>query len=331
MVFIIKSGPIWPYFIFQLISDGFQIISIGSASIADFVPPQDRARAFGLNMAFMLVGYSLSSLVEIRLSKYHVLTLSAILHVFRWLFSLFFIFETLPSSARKQSFRWSQCLNPLRSFSILNRTSSYRKLTGLIGLVSFAASGMRQIQPFYLNTTANFTDSDIARHFLIYGVSCILAQTCCLPTLMRFCGQEKGVVIISFFFYIIPCLTYVLLVWYPYKWIVFATDGFSGIQVLSHTAITSLFSTSSALQEQGRLQGAIVGNEGAAGLDAYFAIYFVHRLLLNGDFSGVLPSECQVACSSSEDNCESSECIQIFRYPGCRRYGRAITLERKFM
>ncbi|CCI43617.1 unnamed protein product [Albugo candida] len=110
-----------------------------------------------------------------------------------------------------------------------------------------------------LKTTANFTDSDIARHFLIHGISCILAQTFCLPLLMRFCGKEKGVVIISLFFYVLPCLTYALLVWYPYKWIVFAMDGVSGIQVLSHIAITSLFSISSPLQEQGRLQGAIVG------------------------------------------------------------------------
>ncbi|CCI43620.1 unnamed protein product [Albugo candida] len=71
--------------------------------------------------------------------------------------------------------------------------------------------------------------------------------------------KEKGVVIISLFFYVLPCLTYALLVWYPYKWIVFAMDGVSGIQVLSHIAITSLFSISSPLQEQGRLQGAIVG------------------------------------------------------------------------
>ena len=76
--------------------------------------------------------------------------IAAVLFVLRVLWAMIILPETLPVRSHMKKTRWV-LESPTSAMSILFRNKLFMRLTCLIALTSFVASGTFQIQPFYLN------------------------------------------------------------------------------------------------------------------------------------------------------------------------------------
>ncbi|POM61788.1 Major Facilitator Superfamily (MFS), partial [Phytophthora palmivora] len=257
MYFMEPGGSITPYFMLRLIDSGFGTAGVMSAAIADVVAPEDRTAAFGVLFASLSVGYCISAFIAPFFSREHILQIAGGLFVMRVLWAFFILPETLPIRSRMSKARWVM-ENPVSSMAILFRNQLFMRLTCLIALTSFVMNGVFQIQSFFLNTIVGFNVKDFGNLMLLGGVLALLGQVLLLKPLVA-CVREKGVLVIALIASMMGTCGFVVIAYYPRKWLVYAMSIPGCISDLSFPAISALKSINVSEQEQGRLQGAIYG------------------------------------------------------------------------
>ncbi|UIZ20918.1 hypothetical protein KXD40_000231 [Peronospora effusa] len=295
MYFMQPRGSIIPYLILRLFDYGFGTAGVMSAAVADVVTPEKRAAAFGILFAGLSVGYCISAFIAPFFSRVstcyslqeevilgvlirnssaqdHVLQIAAALFVSRVLWAMIILPETLPVRSHMKKTRWVM-ENPISAMSILFRNKLFMRLTCLIALTSFVASGTFQIQSFYLNvsrhrrtelhvhptnTIVGFDVKDFGDVMLLGGVLSLLAQCLLLKPLVT-CFKEKGVIVIAVIASFVTMVGFTGTAFYPHKWVVYALCVPGSLSDLSFPAIAALKSINVSEKEQGRLQGAIYG------------------------------------------------------------------------
>ncbi|CAI5731643.1 unnamed protein product [Peronospora farinosa] len=257
MYFMQPRGSIIPYLILRLFDYGFGTAGVMSAAVADVVTPEKRAAAFGILFAGLSVGYCISAFIAPFFSRDHVLQIAAALFVSRVLWAMIILPETLPVRSHMKKTRWVM-ENPISAMSILFRNKLFMRLTCLIALTSFVASGTFQIQSFYLNTIVGFDVKDFGDVMLLGGVLSLLAQCLLLKPLIT-CFKEKGVIVIAVIASFVTMVGFTGTAFYPHKWVVYALCVPGSLSDLSFPAIAALKSINVSEKEQGRLQGAIYG------------------------------------------------------------------------
>ncbi|KAG7394614.1 Hippocampus abundant transcript 1 protein [Phytophthora boehmeriae] len=228
MYFMQPEGSIVPYFILRLVDSGFGTAGVTSAAVADVVPPEDRAVAFGITFASLSVGYCI---------------------------------KTLPMRAQANKPLWV-VENPISLMSILFRNQLFMRLTLLIALTTFVMSGTFQIQTFFLNTIVGFDVKDFGNLMLLGGIGALVSQGLLLKPLLS-CMDEKGVIVLALVTNVVTSCGFVASAYHPHKWLIYAMTVPGCISDLSFPAISALKSNNVSEKEQGRLQGALYGARSA--------------------------------------------------------------------
>ncbi|POM73036.1 Major Facilitator Superfamily (MFS) [Phytophthora palmivora] len=238
MYFMEPGGSITPYFMLRLIDSGFGTAGVMSAAIADVVAPEDRTAAFGVLFASLSVGYCISAFIAPFFSREHILQIAGGLFIMRVLWAFFILPETLPIRSRMSKARWVM-ENPVSSMAILFRNQLFMRLTCLIALTSFVMNGVFQIQSFFLNTIVGFNVKDFGNLMLLGGVLALLGQVLLLKPLVA-CVREKGVLVIALIASMMGTCGFVVIAYYPRKWLVYAMSIPGCISDLSFPAISAL-------------------------------------------------------------------------------------------
>mmetsp|Transcript_7815 Transcript_7815/g.14733 ORF Transcript_7815/g.14733 Transcript_7815/m.14733 type:complete len:603 (+) Transcript_7815:1660-3468(+) len=249
-------------------------ISIALSALSDVMPKRWRAPVFGLLLSGFSLGFALSPILALGFSHLGVSVLSLCLLLGSFVYSVFFLPETLSPAiaeeARNQRSRdyhlhdgqesettiryvARAIIRPFKELSILNRSDFFRLLSALAFFSGMSSSADQTLLLYYVEDRLNFNDHDVAIMFGIIGLLGIFVQGVLLRPLTLLLG-EKWVVVVAF---IMGATTNTLYAFAPSKSFIFLAVCISSFGGMSFPTISAIKSNNVEEFEQGRIQGAL--------------------------------------------------------------------------
>jgi len=248
--------------------------STANAYIADIIPREKRAAAFGmLGAAFgvgFIVGPALGGLLghfSIRLPFWA----AAFLALVNFCYGYFVLPESLPPERRSARFDWSHA-NPLGSVLLLKRYPQVFALATVFFLLALAQYAINSTYVLYTDFRFGWGPQAVGWTLALVGVCTAIVQAGLVPRLMPKLG-ERRMILTGLCFSVAGYLAFGLA---PTAWIfvvaipVFCAAGLAG--PAAQSMVTHLVDP----KEQGRLQGALTSLQSLAGIfgPALFANLF---------------------------------------------------------
>ena len=229
-------------------------ILIANAYVADFTPPEQRAKRFGMLGAMQGVGFIVGPVMGGLLGAIDLhlpFLVAGILASINLVYGYFVLPESLPAEKRK-SFQW-QTANP---WSALKRLAALRGVGSLVGVVAF--SGLAQFMLYtswVLYTTFKFGWGPLENGWSLaaVGVVSVIMQGFLLGKLLkRFSPQKLVIVGLAS-----SALAYLLwgLAWEG--WVMFAVIGVNFLGNIVPAAVNSMISSAADAKNQGATLGAV--------------------------------------------------------------------------
>ncbi len=229
-------------------------ISIANAYVADFTPPEQRAKRFGMLGAMQGVGFIIGPVMGGLLGAIDLhlpFLVAGILASINLVYGYFVLPESLPAEKRKP-FEW-QTANP---WSALKRLAALRGVGSLVGVVAF--SGLAQFMLYtswVLYTTFKFGWGPLENGWSLaaVGVVSVIMQGFLLGKLLkRFSPQKLVTVGLAS-----SALAYLLwgLAWEG--WVMFAVIGVNFLGNIVPAAVNSMISSAADAKSQGATLGAV--------------------------------------------------------------------------
>jgi MFS family permease len=268
-----STNPNW-YYISSSFGGIISWVSIALSALSDVMPKKWRAPMFGLLLSGFSLGFALSPVLALGFSHLGVSLLSLFLLMGAFLYSVFFLPETLPPAiaeeARNQrriylhegqvdrSETWIRfftraMIRPFQELSILNRNGFFRLLSALAFFSGMSSSADQTLLLYYVEDRLNFNDHDVAIMFGLIGLLGIFVLGVLLRPLTSLLG-EKLVVVVSF---IMGAMTNTLYAFAPSKSFIFLAVCISSFGGMSFPTISAIKSNNVEEFEQGRIQGAL--------------------------------------------------------------------------
>ncbi len=229
-------------------------ISIANAYVADFTPPEQRTKRFGMLGAMQGVGFIIGPVMGGLLGAIHLqlpFVVAGILASVNLIYGYFVLPESLAADKRKP-FQW-RTANP---WSALKTLAALRGVGSLVGVVAF--SGLAQFMLYtswVLYTTFKFGWGPLENGWSLatVGVVSVIMQGFVLGKLLkRYSPQTLAVVgLIS------SALAYLLwgLAWEG--WMMFAVIGVNFLGSIVTAAVNSMISSAADAKNQGTTLGAV--------------------------------------------------------------------------
>jgi len=225
------TNPVW-FYAADVTSNLLSWITISLSAISDVIPNKWRSSCFGILFGGFSLGLALSPILAIPLSHFEVSCLSLVLSTGGFLYSLFYLPETLSKETSEKMRRLRQVaeaealyvvygnnnnsvliaaakqriakltrilFRPFREMLILNRNYFFRLLAVLAFFSGMSTSGDETLLLYYTEQQLNFKDKDVAVLFIIIGLLGITVQGFGLHRMTVWLG-EKRVVVVAFFF-----------------------------------------------------------------------------------------------------------------------------------
>lgn len=239
---------------------------------------------FGLLLSGFSLGFALSPILALGFSHFGVSCLSLSLLILSFIYSLFFLPETLPAeiaeaaryqrrnrqeiaigqggqeggAAETETGTWvksfgQMMIRPIQELSILNRNSFFRLLSALAFFSGMSTSADQTLLLYYVEDRLNFNDHDVAIMFGMIGILGIFVQGFLLRPLTVLLG-EKSVVVMAF---TMGAITNTLYAFAPSKQFIFLAICISSFGGMSFPTISAIKSNNVEEFEQGRIQGAL--------------------------------------------------------------------------
>lgn len=229
MLLLIQLCPAmspWWYYGFHASTGIINWVAVALSALADVLPKRFRAPGIGMLLAGFMLGFSLSPIFALVLSRIHLSLISYLIVVGGLIATYFVLPETLPpevaDEARKRNMEankpsvnvdqqpatntllryWPRKIlrfisRPVREMSILNRSSFFRLISVLAFFSGMVTSGDQLLLVYYVEERLGFTEKDVSYIFLIMGVMGLMAQVILLKPLND-CVGEKMVIAICF-------------------------------------------------------------------------------------------------------------------------------------
>jgi DHA1 family tetracycline resistance protein-like MFS transporter len=247
---------------------------IALSSIADTIPPRQRAAGVGLLMAGFWLGLCLAPTLAVFMDRVQVVFISCALHFMALVVAILFVPETLPLHAiaqevelrrqqnSEQTYEWKDhkfkyllfiANRPIRELSIINRNSFLRLLSALAFFSGMATSGDQTLLLYYVDSVLSFTSMDIAVMFLLVGMSAVFAQAILLRPLND-CIGERLIVVVCFIAATMSNTMYGLARNRKELYIGVCFGALSG---MAFPTISAIKANNVGSSEQGRIQGAL--------------------------------------------------------------------------
>lgn len=225
---------------------------------------------FGLLLSGFSLGFALSPILALAFTHYGVSILSLSLLIGGFVYSLFYLPETLSEEAaqaardqrteyrRNEDESTLQCFaraltRPIKELSILNRNNLFRLLSALAFFSGMSSSADQTLLVYYVEDRLDFTDHDIVIMFGIIGVLGLFVQGLLLKPFTDVLG-ERYVVVVAF---ICGAVTNTLYAFAPSKQFIFAALVVGSFGGMSFPTISAMKSNNVEEFEQGRVQGAL--------------------------------------------------------------------------
>ncbi len=229
-------------------------ISICNAYVADFTPPEQRAKRFGMLGAMQGLGFIVGPVMGGLLGAVNLhlpFLVAGVLASVNLIYGYFILPESLPQDKRK-AFRW-QTANP---WNALKTLAQLRGVGSLVGVVAF--NGLAQYMLYtswVLYTTFKFGWGPLENGWSLaaVGVVSVIVQGFLLGKLLkRFSPQSLAVVgLIS------SAVSYLMwgLAWTG--WVMFAVIGVNFLANTVTAAVNSMISSAADAKNQGSTLGAV--------------------------------------------------------------------------
>ena len=249
------ATALWMMIAVRIMSGAMQAnISIANAYVADFTPPEQRAKRFGQLGAMQGLGFIVGPVMGGLLGATHLslpFVATGVLASINLVYGYFVLPESLPPEKRKP-FRW-QSANP---WSAITRLAQLRGVGSLVGVVAF--SGLAQFMLYtswVLYTTFKFGWGPLENGWSLaaVGVVSVIVQGFLLGKLLnRFSPQRLAV-----WGLISSALAYGLwgLAWAG--WVMFAVIGVNFLGNTVTAAVNSMISSAADAKNQGTTLGAV--------------------------------------------------------------------------
>jgi DHA1 family tetracycline resistance protein-like MFS transporter len=275
---------LYPYLVFAGVPDFVWIL--GNAYVADIIPPASRAAFFAFNAALVSGNQIWGAALADRFDS--MVVTSAIALVSRGLCLLMAIFilpETLPTAARKPLRNVSELREAMNTFSqikILNRSSTFRRLSATLFASALVSNGMWQVGSMFLRQELDFSKHEFAVLGEISGAGGLLANAVIAPIMIARCGEKRTL--------IAGLIGYVCYLWaYAGGWVDTASTAYvasliQDIANVAYPAISSIKSTLCAGNEQGQILGAISAVQALAAGVGPFLFNGMFSLSIDADF-----------------------------------------------
>ena len=197
-------------------------MAIALSALADILPAHLRAPGVGMLMAGFWFGLYIAPTFAIFLNHLQVVALACTLQVLAIMLSVAVFPETLSPEAIElararheetnfdrtpfQSILWT-LQRPFRELSIINRNGFFRLLSALAFFNGMVTAGDKTLLLYYVDSKLSFTATDIAKMFLLVGLSSVIAQGVVLKPLNE-CIGERWIVVSCFFASVISNVIY---------------------------------------------------------------------------------------------------------------------------
>jgi DHA1 family tetracycline resistance protein-like MFS transporter len=221
MLYLIQIFPSmnpWWYYGVSASTGLVNWVAVALSALADVLPQKFRAPGIGLLLAGFMLGFSLSPIFALFLSRLHLSLMSFVVVVGGLVSTILFVPETLPPHVAEASRQrrehahaedqvtapkfWTKVgrfvVRPAKEMAILNRNTFFRLISLLAFFSGMVSSGDQVLLLYYVEDRLGFTEKDVSIMFLIIGIVGLLAQGVLLKPLND-CVGEKLVVAICFF------------------------------------------------------------------------------------------------------------------------------------
>ena len=249
------ATDLWMMIAVRIMSGAMQAnISIANAYVADFTPPEQRAKRFGQLGAMQGLGFIVGPVMGGLLGASNLqwpFFAAGVLASVNLVYGYFILPESLPQQKRKQ-FQWHRA-NP---WSAITRLTQLRGVGSLVGVVAF--SGLAQFMLYtswVLYTAFKFGWGPLENGWALaaVGVVSVIVQGFLLGKLLkRFAPQRLAI-----WGLISSALAYALwgLAWEG--WMMFAVIGVNFLGNTVTAAVNSMISSAADAKNQGATLGAV--------------------------------------------------------------------------
>jgi len=251
-------------------SSGGAFNSVVNAFVADVYSTDERAAQFGLLIAISSLGLTFNPVLGLltrNLGARDVCLVSLTLMLIGFLYIVFLIPESLPLS-RRNKFSWERTMNPLAPLKLLSQSSIMRWVALVMLLATSAEAGVREIALFYCDKVLGLEKEDARQFnlqlFAMIGIMMFLTSTLFLRVFLAFNMRGSTLLVIGQCNNAIHITVYILLHFFPHKWLIFSNALPTAFTIISVVAASTIISTSMGPQEQGFALGTLAACSGVA-------------------------------------------------------------------
>ncbi len=248
--------------------------STANAYVADIIPPEKRARRFGLLGSAFGVGFIVGPTIGGLLGEHNLrlpFLAAAGLCLINGLYGLLVLPESLPVERRSSRVNWSRA-NPMGALDFLRRARGVRGMAAVNLCQQLGFNVLPTIFVLYTGYRYGWTPRTLGFVFMATGISQILVQAVLVGPVVNRIGERGAVLLgagmgsLAFVVYALAPNGLVYLVGIP----IYAMSGFL------QPGLMGLMTARVGPAQQGRLQGALQSLQGIASFTApsFFGLTF---------------------------------------------------------
>jgi DHA1 family tetracycline resistance protein-like MFS transporter len=236
-----------------------------NAYIADVTPPEKRAQGFGLVGAAFGVGFVLGPLIGGFFGRHNIrlpFFVAAGFVATNWLYGAFVLPESLRAENRRP-FSWMRA-NPVGSLLALRRFRGVFDLACMHFIFMFANSMLQSIWVLYTSYRYGWTPLEVGLSLTFIGVMAIVVQGAMVRRIIARTGERRGLVLgLS-----ISCCVMAAYGLATQGWMIYALVLLGAWGGIAGPAAQALITRHVPPNEQGAVQGSLIGLQSLAGIFA---------------------------------------------------------------
>lgn len=241
------------------------IMATANAYIVDITPPEKRAGAFGLLGSAFAIGFVIGPAlggwlgdVDLRLPFWVAAACSAV----NWVFGCFVLPESLRPENRR-AFSWDRA-NPVGALLALKRLPAVLSLAESYFLLMLAQMMVFSIWTLYTLHRYGWSMKTVGFSLMFSGVLMGIVQATLVRKIVPKLGDTRAVVLGMS----ISCLAHLCYGSATQGWMIFAIIVFGSLAGISGPALQSYITKHVPANEQGAVQGVLIGLQSLAAIPA---------------------------------------------------------------
>ena len=242
-------------------------MTVANAYIADITPPKKRAAAYGLMGAAFGLGFVIGPFlggvlgdINIRLPFY----VAGALTLINWMYGCFVLPESLPPE-RRSHIRLAR-LNPIGAFGVLLQYPVVARLAASAFLINLAQFGLHATWVLYTAHRYGWSGKQVGLSLAVVGISSAIVQGFLTRKIVPAIGERRALLIGI----LLSAGAYAGYGLATEGWMIYAIIVIGSLGSIAPPALQALVTRSVRPDQQGTVQGAMMGLQSIAGIIGSF-------------------------------------------------------------